>query len=60
MGRIVAFGNPNEYGVDYDETFAPVGKVTALQNLLAHVASRSCLCFKWASRFKNTFLHGDL
>ncbi|RVW32183.1 Retrovirus-related Pol polyprotein from transposon RE2 [Vitis vinifera] len=37
--RLVALGNNQEYGVNYEETFAPVAKMTTVRTILALVAS---------------------
>jgi len=54
----VARGFTQEYGVDYEETFAPVARLSSMCALLAVVASRH-----WALSqidVKYAFLNGDL
>jgi hypothetical protein len=55
---LVALGNRHEYGLDYEETFAPVAKMTIVRTVMAIVVSKG-----WSLRLmdlKNAFLHGDL
>jgi hypothetical protein len=56
--RLVAGGHRQKFGVDYDETFAPVSKATTLRVLLSVAAFR-----KWKVHqldIKTAFLHGDI
>ena len=56
--RLVALGNRQEYGIDYDETFAPVAKMTIVRTILAIATSQSWPLYQMV--VKNAFLHGDL
>ncbi|KAK7245636.1 hypothetical protein RIF29_40484 [Crotalaria pallida] len=53
--RVVAFGNQEEYGINYEETYAPVAKMTTVRTIIAIAASQG-----WPLHqldVKNAFLH---
>jgi len=56
--RLVARGYSQTYGIDYDETFAPVAKMSTVRTLISCASN-----FGWPLHqldVKNAFLHGDL
>ncbi|RVX11444.1 Retrovirus-related Pol polyprotein from transposon RE1 [Vitis vinifera] len=55
---LVALGNNQEYGVNYEETFAPMAKMTIVSTILALAASNDWPLHQMD--VKNVFLHGDL
>ena len=55
---LVAQGSSQQYGLDYDETFSPVAKITIIRVLIALAASKSKKL--WQMDVKNTFLDGEL
>jgi hypothetical protein len=55
---LVAKGYTQTYGIDYDETFAPVARMNSVRTLISCVVN-----FDWyiyQMNIKNAFLHGDL
>ncbi|KAK3032749.1 hypothetical protein RJ639_036933 [Escallonia herrerae] len=56
--QLVAKGYIHEYGIDYEETFAPVSHLTSVRALLTVTSARHwSLC---QMDVKNTFLNGEL
>ena len=56
--RLVAQGFNQEHRIDYDETFAPVAKMTTVRTLFAVASSQQWDVFQMD--VKNAFLNGDL
>jgi len=56
--RLVAKGYAQTYGIDYEETYSPVAKMTIVRTIIVMAATKG-----WSLRqmdVKNVFLHGDL
>lgn len=56
--RLVARGCSQEYGIDYQETFAPVVRFDSVRTLLAIAAAFNLLIYQFD--VKTAFLHGDI
>ena len=56
--RLVARGFTQEYRIDYEETFAPMARLSSVRTLIAISAARKWPLFKMD--VKNAFLNGEL
>ena len=56
--RLVARGFSQQYGLDYDETFSLVAKITTICVIITLATSKSWKL--WQMDVKNAFLHGEL
>jgi len=56
--RLVAKGYAQTYGIDYEETYSPVAKMTTVKVIITMASMKG-----WSLHqmdVKNVFLHGDL
>jgi len=56
--RLVAKGYAQTYGIDYEETYSPVAKMTTVRTIISMAVAKG-----WSLHqmdVKNVFLHGDL
>ncbi|GKE19960.1 retrovirus-related pol polyprotein from transposon TNT 1-94 [Tanacetum coccineum] len=56
--RLVAKGYRKEEGFDFEESFAPVARIEAIQIFIANAASKNMTIYQMD--VKTTFLHGEL
>ena len=56
--RLVARGFTQEYGIDYEDTFAPVARLSSVMTLIVVYAARKWPLFEMD--VKNDFLNGEL
>jgi hypothetical protein len=56
--RLVTKGYAQTYGIDYEETYSPVAKMTTIRTIIAMATPKGCSLHQMD--VKNVFLHGDL
>nr|GEX92650.1 retrovirus-related Pol polyprotein from transposon TNT 1-94 [Tanacetum cinerariifolium] len=56
--RLVARGYHQEEGIDFEESFAPVARLEAIRNFLAHAAHKNIVVYQMD--MKTAFLNGNL
>ena len=56
--QLVSRGFTQEYGIDYEETFAPVARVTSIRTLVSITAAKGWRLSQMD--VNNSFLNGDL
>ena len=56
--RLVPKGYAQTYGIDFEETFSPIAKMTAVREIISFAASKHWKLHQMD--VKNAFLNGDL